>query len=423
MYLPLQGTSQRRREGQWPAEASSYTSFLEEATKLSWETFPVARLSNVNRHLTDMRTPPPHTHTARNGHYTAMLWANPLRWHILLVIPLLLWDMMDFFFQRHFGRRQKVQKHQTGPAVQASKARRRSSVGLPSVALVQSRRSSLGLPPVSTDGRRRASVGLLVASGQRRQSIKELGLTNTGEPGRGSDGVITREVEYTPHHPRGASGTISSVQRRLAVRYRRPSKVKSIEPHLLGSSMLLASVVQMGRELKDPDVSLCSCSESDGDDGSGAEEEKHPGGMKQSAQMHLTQAVIIDNIKPRPLLRPPRCLRRNSSHLLPKESVFQSSELGCGVYGRYNQQSSNQAQWPPTKTVPMSKTSPSLGQLANAGSSSSPGADTDVSSSGSSFSSSLGRPEGSIYYDPYLDTWDNFLSYVTRANTQTQIHM
>lgn len=345
---------------------------------------------------------------------------------------------MDLFFQRHFGRRQKNQKHPAGPAVQASKARRRSSVGLPSVALVQSRRSSLGLPPVCTDGRRRPSVGLLVASGQKRQSIIELGLTNTSEPGRGFDGVIKREVQYKPHHTRRASGTISCVQRRLAVRYRRPSKVKSIEPHLLGSSMLLASVVQMGRGEKDKedeeelDVSLYSCSESDGEEGSDAEVENNTGGIKDvslkpTSQMHLTQAVIMENIKLRPLLRPPRCLRRNSSHLLPAESVFQSSELGCGVYGRYNPRSSNQAQWTETKPIQTSMTSPSLGQLASAGLSSSPSAETDVASCGSTLhkccSSPLGGPEGTIYYDPYLDTWDNFLSYVTHAHTHTQIHM
>ncbi|XP_028998331.1 diacylglycerol kinase zeta isoform X3 [Betta splendens] len=335
---------------------------------------------------------------------------------------------MEFFFQRHFGRRQKVQKHPAGPAVQASKARRRSSVGLPSVALVQSRRSSLGLPPVPADGRRRASVGLLVASGQKRQSIIELGLTPAGEPGRGSDGVVKRDAQYTPHHPRSAPGTVSTVQRRLAVRYRRPSKVKSIEPHLLGSSMLLASVVQMGRELTDaesadPDVPPCSCSESDGEDGSGAEEENHSGGMKHSAQMHLTQAVIIDNIKLRPLLRPPRCLRRNSSHLLPSESVLQSRELGCGVYGRYNQQGPSEAQWPPSNTIPTSMTSPSLGQLASAGPGSSPGAQTDGSSSGSELHKSISSPHegpgGSIYYDPYLDTWDNFLS---KAIAKSSLH-
>ncbi len=355
---------------------------------------------------------------------------------------------MDFFFQRHFRRRQKRQKHpaavhQPGPAVQSSKARRRSSVGLPSVALVQSRRSSIGLPPVCTDHCRRPSVGLLVASGQRRQSIIELG-TNTseavGESGRGAERADVaikrrrRAFQYKPHHARGASDTIPCIYRGLAVRYRRP-KVKSIEPHLLGSSMLLASLVQMGKGVKQEeelDVSPCSCSESDGEEGSDEEVENRTGGIKDvsfrhTAQMHLTQENIMENITPRPLLRPPRCLRRNSSHLLPADSVFQGSETDYGVYGRYNQRRSSQVHWTLNKPIPTSTTSPSLCQLASTGPSSEPGvAETDVASTGStlhkSCSSPLGGPEGTIYYDPYLDSWENFLSYVTNKHTHPHTH-
>ncbi|XP_031158238.2 diacylglycerol kinase zeta isoform X4 [Sander lucioperca] len=301
--------------------------------------------------------------------------------------------MMDIFFQRHFRRRRKGQMHpaavrQPGPALQTSKARRRSSVGLPSVALVQSRRSSVGLPPVNIEQRRRPSVGLLVASGQKRQSIIDVGLT---------------------------------------MQYGRPSKVKSIEPHLLGPSMLLASVVQMGRGVKDKeeeeeelDASPSSCSESDGEEGSDEEVENRTGGIQDArfrptAQTHLTQAVIMENITPRPLLRPPRCLRRNSSHLLPADSVFRSSGTGYGVYGRYNRRRSSQVYWALNKQILTSTTSPCLDQLASAGLSSEPGAaGTDAAFSGStlhkSCSTPLGGPEGTIYYDPYLDTWENFLS-------------
>lgn len=340
---------------------------------------------------------------------------------------------MDFFFHRHFGRRGKIPNHPAGPAVPTSKARRRSSVGLPSVALVQSRRSSLGLPPVCTDGRRRASVGILVASGQKRHSFVEMGLPNTSEPGSGfhlASDRGTRAFHYKLRRARHASGTIPCVQRGLAVRYRRTSKVKSIEPHLLGSSMLLASVVQMGREIKDKEDKEYSCSESDGEEGSDAEVENKTGeinnaNFRPTSQMHLTQAIVMENIKLRPLLRPPRCLRRNSSHLLPAESVLQSSEMSCGVYGRYNQQSSNEAQW--TKPIQTSVTSPSLGQATLAVLGYAASAETDLASSGSalhkSFSSPPGGPEGTIYYDPYLDTWDNFLLYVTPAHTQKHIDL
>ncbi|AWO95863.1 putative diacylglycerol kinase zeta-like [Scophthalmus maximus] len=341
---------------------------------------------------------------------------------------------MDFFFNRRFGRRQKRQQHppvrQPGPAVQTSKARRRSSAGLPSVALVQSRRSSIGLPPVCTDQRRRPSIGLMVASGQRRRSLVDLGSTHASETA--AEFVKEAEREDVPikrgrrafhhktHHARRASGGVPCVHQGLQVR--RHSGVKSIEPHLLGSSMLLASVVQMGRGVKEKEeeeVELCSCSESESEEGSDEEVENRGGGiedanLRPTARMHLTQAVIIKNIKHRPLLHPPRCLRRNSSHLLPADSVFQSRETGYGVYGRYNRRSSNQLQQTSNKPMQTSTTSPSLGQLASGLSSDPAAAETDVTSSGStlhkSCSSPLGGHEEIIYYDPYLETWENFLS-------------
>uniref|UniRef100_A0A8D3EE48 Diacylglycerol kinase n=1 Tax=Scophthalmus maximus TaxID=52904 RepID=A0A8D3EE48_SCOMX len=196
---------------------------------------------------------------------------------------------MDFFFNRRFGRRQKRQQHppvrQPGPAVQTSKARRRSSAGLPSVALVQSRRSSIGL--------------------------LQFALTSAGDP------VLSESEE----------GSDEEVENR----------------------------------------------------GGGIEDAN----LRPTARMHLTQAVIIKNIKHRPLLHPPRCLRRNSSHLLPADSVFQSRETGYGVYGRYNRRSSNQLQQTSNKPMQTSTTSPSLGQLASGLSSDPAAAETDVTSSGS----------------------------------------
>ncbi|XP_053273537.1 diacylglycerol kinase zeta isoform X2 [Pleuronectes platessa] len=339
--------------------------------------------------------------------------------------------MMDFFFQRRFCyRRKKRQEHPTarqpGPAVQTSKARRRSSVGLPSVALAQSRRSSIGLPPVCADQRRRPSVGLLVASGPRRLSVIELGLTHGSEAsvesGIGAErGYVAikrgrRAFQHKHHQARRASGSGSGVHHGLPLR--RPSKVKSIEPHLLGSSMLLASVVQMGKgvnekegeeeEDEELDISLCSFSESDGEEPGDEEVDNRDGGNP----IHLTQGVIMKTIKPHPLLRPPRCLRRNSSQLLPE------------VYGRYNRRSSNELYQMSNKPFQTSTTSPSLSQMASAGLSSDPGsAETDVTSSGStlhkSCSSPLGGQEGTIYYDPYLDTWENFLS---KAISKSGLH-
>ncbi|XP_033980001.1 diacylglycerol kinase zeta isoform X2 [Trematomus bernacchii] len=308
--------------------------------------------------------------------------------------------MMDFFFRG----RQKKPKH--GAALQTSKARRRSSAGLPSAALVQSRRSSVGLPPVCAEQRRRPSVGSLVATGQRRHSIIEVGLTSEAEEGSGrgterADGVITRGrrgFQYKPHHARGG------VQRGMALRYRRPSRIKSIESHLFGSSLLLASVVQMGREVKeDEEEDTSSCSESDGEEGS---EERDM--SLRTTHWYLTQADIMENIKPHPLLRPPRCLRRNSSHPLP--------DSGYGVYGRYNRRGSSQVQWTEKmKQIQTSTTSPSLGQGG--------AAPINRARYGStlqkSTSSPLGGPEGAIYYDPYLETWENFL---TKAIAKSGLH-
>ncbi|KAM3584819.1 uncharacterized protein V6R79_000117 [Siganus canaliculatus] len=341
--------------------------------------------------------------------------------------------MMDFFFQRHFQRRQKRQKHpasvrQPGPVVQASKARRRSSAGLPSAALVQFRRSSVGLPPVYIEQRRRPSVGLLVASGQRRQSIIEQGLTSSGETvgdsGRGTEHAELnvkrgrRRFPYKPHHACGASGMAPCMHRGLAVRYRRPSKVKSIEPHLLGSSMLLASVVQMGRVVKekeegeeDLDVSLSSCSESDKEEACDKELKGTTRGTED--HMHLTQSVTAENISSRPLLRPPRCLRRNSSHLLPADYTSWNSETGHGVYGQCDSQRSSQAHWNSNKSIQTSSTSPSLGQLASAG------LTPSLSPLHKSCSSPLGGPDGTMYYDPHLETWENFLlKAITKSGLQ-----
>uniref|UniRef100_A0A3Q3KUF7 Diacylglycerol kinase n=1 Tax=Mastacembelus armatus TaxID=205130 RepID=A0A3Q3KUF7_9TELE len=167
---------------------------------------------------------------------------------------------MDLFFQRHFRRCRKSQKpcamRSPSPAVQTSKARRRSSVGLPSVALVQSRRSSVGLP-------------------LKRQSITNSSQTSDGEDGK--------------------------------------------------------------------------------------------------------------NIKHRPFLRPPRCLRRNSSHLFQADVVLQSSDAGCGVYGRYSRRSSGQGHDSLTKPIQTSTTSPSL---ASASLSYDRAAHTDPDSSGKAIAKS-----------------------------------
>lgn len=337
--------------------------------------------------------------------------------------------MMDFFFHRHFRHHRKKQKHtsvrQPGAAVQASKARRRSSVGLPSVALTQSRRSSNnGLPPIGTDACRRPSIGLLVASGQRfgetmGETERDMKREDRGNIKRGRRGFQQKLYHDC------TSGSFSSVQH--------PSRVSSIEPHLLGSSLLLASLVQMGQKKEDEEngnrelqVSSCSCSDSDGADESEEELETEIKEVKNEdskPQFQLSQMTTTRKIRARPLLRPPRCLRRNSSHLLPAESVLENSETTYGVYGRYNRRSSSDLQWASDKPIQAFSTNPCPGQLtpADLRSVSETAGETDTTFSGlemrKKLASSSEANEDTIYYDPFVDTWDDFLSYVTYQHT------
>uniref|UniRef100_A0A8C5CIK3 Diacylglycerol kinase n=1 Tax=Gadus morhua TaxID=8049 RepID=A0A8C5CIK3_GADMO len=217
---------------------------------------------------------------------------------------------MDAFFRRHFRCHQK---RPTSPALPASKARRLSSAGLPSAALAQRRRSSAGQPPVLQPHARPLRGGVR---------------------GRGRAG----------RRRRSSSVTVFCARRRFAVRRRSTPKLRSIKPHLLGPSMLLASLVQMGGGGASP--------QGGGSDGD-----------------------------PRPLLRPPRCLRRNSSHLLP----------GDAPYGRYHRRRSAQAGLP-----------------LHAGL---------MRPHGYRGDGSLGEGRGRhtlepTHYDPSLDTWEAFLTYV-----------
>uniref|UniRef100_A0A8C7U3B9 Diacylglycerol kinase n=1 Tax=Oncorhynchus mykiss TaxID=8022 RepID=A0A8C7U3B9_ONCMY len=189
---------------------------------------------------------------------------------------------MDTFFRRHFRLKgaEQCQYRRPGVAVPTSKARRRSSVGLPSAGPVGRRRSSAGLSPTSQSQRRRSSVGL--QSGYQ----------------------LVRTRYYTR---RRSSTTMACVNPRFSVRRRRAAKLRTIDTQLLGPSMLLASLVQMS-----------------------AEQQRAPG-----AQGVNKRGLSIQS---RPLIRAPRCLRRNSSHLLPAEAVHRS-RAAYGVHGHYRRSS------------------------------------------------------------------------------------
>ncbi|XP_036819883.1 diacylglycerol kinase zeta isoform X9 [Oncorhynchus mykiss] len=383
---------------------------------------------------------------------------------------------MDTFFRRHFRLKgaEQCQYRRPGVAVPTSKARRRSSVGLPSAGLVQRRRSSVGLSFTGPVGRRRSSAGLSPTSqSQRRRS--SVGL-QSGYVGRRSSSVglactahqqrrRSSEVQGLPHcyyggeqlvrtryyTRRRSSTTMACVNPRFSVRRRRAAKLRTIDTQLLGPSMLLASLVQMSAEQQrapgaqggegasgegtESCPSSSCCSESEGDscsqrecstrsEGSGSEQEgteassssSYPEGERTSPwqdwnQAHSMAALTMESIQSRPLIRAPRCLRRNSSHLLPAEAVHRS-RAAYGVHGHYRR--SSQLRRPSTIS-----NSAWQGRLVPT-----PSRRSSIVARHSSRSlyrncsacwkprvrrESLSPLQGT-YYDPRLETWSGFVS-------------
>ncbi|KAM8890715.1 diacylglycerol kinase zeta isoform 2-T4 [Spinachia spinachia] len=225
---------------------------------------------------------------------------------------------MDTFFRRHFKRKETAlpvgaesnSAHQRRPsvAVPTSKARRRSNAGLPSSTLSQRRRPSVQLPEAPTFA---------------------------------SSGRLARAARHN----------------------RKVGKLRTIDTHLLGPSMLLASLIQMveeeGAGLPDSErqvdveagannmrmFSRFSSLQSNGDESS-----IHYSNNGQSEASQLSEAEqlveekddeahlsLFSTLGPgtrkaprppsasRPLIRPPRCLRRNSSQLFWGDGRHQAS--------------------------------------------------------------------------------------------------
>uniref|UniRef100_A0A8C1QKJ4 Diacylglycerol kinase n=1 Tax=Cyprinus carpio TaxID=7962 RepID=A0A8C1QKJ4_CYPCA len=174
---------------------------------------------------------------------------------------------MDTFFRRHFKRKEAGEAihdgHVSEPcrhrrpsiAVPASRARRRSSIGLPSTALTQRRRSSVQLQALP---RITSSQPVQKSSGRRRSST-----------------------------------TTPKANPRFAVRRKKVSKLRNIDTHLLGPSMLLASLIQMTKEEEEDEESRSPL----------------PGQVElkgSSTKFRSHTDVLLSEV--------PRCLRRNSSH-------------------------------------------------------------------------------------------------------------
>ncbi|XP_035251992.1 diacylglycerol kinase zeta-like isoform X4 [Anguilla anguilla] len=344
---------------------------------------------------------------------------------------------MDTFFRRHF-KRKKVGRAPAGGggaeccrhkrpavAVATSKARRRSSAGLPSSMLAQRRRSSVQLQALH-----HAPVGCCLGGG-------------------------------ACHGRRRSSTTAPRLQPRFAVRRRRPGRPRTIDAHLLGSSLLLASLVRMTEEEEDggnvrtllgEPTEGCrdapSLSDSDGDSGgdwdssneddgktecSGEEEEAaSEGGPPEPSDLGRASALDCQSSPEdgsatrdrgatpekeeeeareeekeskhphsRALIRTPRCLRRNSSHPQLAEAFLSSAPYaGHRRAQRHRATPISKARGPwPSRGGP-SRRRPSLSPYQTC---------SACWRLGSPRRGSLSPLQGT-YYDPQLETWSGFLS-------------
>uniref|UniRef100_A0A8C9S5T0 Diacylglycerol kinase n=1 Tax=Scleropages formosus TaxID=113540 RepID=A0A8C9S5T0_SCLFO len=315
---------------------------------------------------------------------------------------------MDTFFRRHFRRKEaggpEYSRHRRpSVAVPTGKARRRSSVGLPSAVLTQRRRSSVQMPGAS--------------------SVAE------------TQGPAGRRLAEDYYARRRSSTTTPSLNPRFAVRRRQGGKLRTIDTHLLGPSMLLASLIQMAEEEEIAERQAeargdgLSCTDSDEED----DEESLPSGSPSEGSssepleppasgwvglsdkeledatmwwdQEVCQGVTVENLQSRSLLRAPRCLRRNSSHLLPADAVHCERSYN-GLYGRYWRTSQRRSSvvsgissaWPP----PSRRSSLAGGRSSLY---------RNCSSCWRSpvRKGSLSHLQGA-YYDPRLETWSGFLS-------------
>ncbi|KAA0724612.1 Diacylglycerol kinase zeta [Triplophysa tibetana] len=309
---------------------------------------------------------------------------------------------MDTFFRRHFKRKDAGDVLHDGPepcrhrrpsiAVPTSRARRRSSIGLPSTALAQRRRSSVQLQPLPR---------------------------------------IANQSSQKSYVRRRSSTTTPKANPRFAVRRKNVGKLRNIDTHLLGPSMLLASLIQMteeeeeeenGRNLLPGQVELKGSSPkfrshtdvlSEGDSYSedssedsddsrrtnpchefSEEADMSDWEMKRSGilcqEECLPLSAMAERVQAHPLIRVPRCLRRNSSHYGHAEP---------GPHGRYCRTSQRRRRR-------------RVSTISKAGSPW-PGRGLPLPNRRSS---TCYRGQGPLnplleaYYDPRLESWSGFLS-------------
>lgn len=324
---------------------------------------------------------------------------------------------MDVFFRRHFKRKEGVFARPGGEesepcrfrrpsiAVPASRARRRSSAGFASATLAQRRRSSAQL--------------------QSLQSLQSLPY------------AASSRSTKTGNARRRSSTTTPGANPRFAVRRKKASKLRNIDTHLLGPSMLLASLIQMTEEeedvrdqaveqieLKESMSHVCSdpvLSERDSESDSSSSttdfdndqyiepNDEHPmeAGLSEQEFRNssilgqrncLPLSVVVERVQSHTLIRVPRCLRRNSSYLGHAEG---------GPQGRYCQRRRLRR----------------VSTISKAGSPW-PGRGQPLPSRRNSTcwkTHTAFNPLNGAHYDPTLESWSGFLSKsIAKSGVQNQ---
>uniref|UniRef100_A0A3P8RVS8 Diacylglycerol kinase n=1 Tax=Amphiprion percula TaxID=161767 RepID=A0A3P8RVS8_AMPPE len=270
---------------------------------------------------------------------------------------------MDTFFRRHFKRKESslqldaeaksCRQRRPSVAVPTSKARRRSSAGLPSSTLTQRRRSSVQLPTSS-------------------------------------------HCRWAGHGRRRSSTTTPSLNPRFAVRRRKVGKLRTIDTHLLGPSMLLASLIQMAEEEEDEEGPSEAEHLAEEDSASWSPEARCSPASTPSCSSVLE--VKRPQLPSRPLIRAPRCLRRNSSQLHAGDSAAYSCYRVSSQRKRRRISTISKAGSPwPGRGLPLPSRRTSVYYLNHPGFCRGPGALS---------------PLGAHSYDSRLESWSAFLLYV-----------
>ncbi|XP_058858524.1 diacylglycerol kinase zeta-like isoform X3 [Acipenser ruthenus] len=253
---------------------------------------------------------------------------------------------MDTFFRRHFKRKNVAscvnvtnycRHRRPSVAVPSSKARRRSSAGLPSANLMQRRRSSVQIQ------------GLPLGAASRCPGGRAL-------------------KEHSARRRSSTTTTTHCLNPRFAMRRKRGVRLRTIDTHLLGPSMLLASLIQMTEEDESGSAlagegqvevrreepshsdsegdSPCSSCRSDRDDDSERSAFHDSWSEISVSDREFEDSAVTWPEAPdpchslrnsKPLIRAPRCLRRNSSHLPAEAGYYRTTSYG--LYGKYRRTS------------------------------------------------------------------------------------